>query len=79
VLCSFLYECVSVSACVYGESRYVDVCLFLHSYETVQFAVHGLEVCICFNIGAWLNGASFDTMKADKRETGPRRHVGAAN
>ncbi len=37
-------------------------------------------VCVCVsNNGAWWTGASFDAMKADRRETGPIRRVGAAN
>lgn len=36
-------------------------------------------VCVCSNNGAWWTGASFDSMKADRRETGPIRRVGAAN
>lgn len=35
--------------------------------------------CVSSNNAAEWIEASFDTMKADKRETGPSRHVGAAN
>lgn len=55
------------------------MCVYsFRSHESVVFTYAEFG-SVSSNNGAERTEASFDTMKADKRETGPSRHVGAAN
>lgn len=80
--CVFLCVCVCAH---YVHMRLLFHMLCIHSCGcrilTVRRHVCVCEVCVCMyacahsNNDAWWTGASFDAMKADKRETGPIRHV----
>lgn len=72
-----------LSACVQPAECFA-ICMFPAQYRHDNIKEQSLlacpqGVCVCSNNGAWWTGAVFDAMKADRRETGPIRHVGAAN
>lgn len=77
--------CLSACVCCADYGMCLHVCtivgIFHISTEAcVQcMSIRSVRVFVCCNNGAWWTGASFDAMKADRRETGPIRRVGAAN
>lgn len=85
-ICVF-FMCVCVHTACMGPCAFTRPHMYNRntldlSTESV-YSVWGVcvSVCVCVRSynGAWWTGASFDAMKADRRETGPIRRVGAAN